>query len=286
MKKYLILILTVFALLNSCTKDEDKWSDTMNDMDVGAAMPYAYFTTPKIFDIANLDQTKIEFSLDVSATGRATNYRKVVLQKRFKSGSYVEHAQYLPGQLPANVSISVDEALTGITGVTKQTLKGGDYFDWRFIMDVPDTLVYSAELAGTFPNFRSYFASSPQGFTVEGSYTMDLILDDIGTADAQKTGYTITLVPGTAKSQYILQDLGGTALLNLWGVEVAYRMFYIGNNQFVLSSASEGYPTQIRLTGTVTRNPANGVITINATYANSCCGLNGARISFTLTPEN
>jgi len=257
----------------------------MKDANVGAAMPYAYFNTPKIFDIANLNTTNIQFSLKVDATGRAKNYTKVVLMKSFNGGDLVEHAEYPAASIPLEVTLNVDQALAGIDGVTKADLKGGDYFDWEFILEAPDTVEYSAELAGTLPDFRSYFASSPVGFVIEGTYTMNLIYDDIGTADAQKTGYEISLVPGSARSQYILQDIGGTALLNLWGVEVAYRMFYIGDNKFVLSGASEGYPTQIRLVGEVVRDPDTGVITVEAMYANSCCGLNDVQIVFDLTPE-
>jgi len=285
MKKYMILTLCFCAIVVSCNKDEDKWSDVMKNTDVGAASPYATFSTPRIFDIANLNTTSIEFDLNVNATGRAKNYRRVILMKSFNGGDFIQHAEYLASQLPMKVSLTVDDALIGIDGVEKAELEGGDYFDWEFVMDVPDTVQYSPELMGTFPDFRSYFASSPQGFVIEGSYTMDLVLDDIGTADAQKTGYVVTLVPGTAKSQYILQDISGTALLNLWDVEVAYRLFYIGNNKFVMNDASEGFPTQILLTGTVERDPTTGVITVEAMYDNSCCGLNGVLISFTLTPE-
>ncbi|MCB8998516.1 MAG: hypothetical protein H6540_00410 [Bacteroidales bacterium] len=285
MKKYIIILFCFLAALNSCTKDEDKWSDVMKDSDVGSATPYVYFSSPKIFDIANLEATQISFKLNVDATGKAKDFNKLILMKSFNGGDFIQHAEYLPSQLPAEVNISVEDALLGIDGVTKADLKGGDYFDWQFIMDTPDTVVYSPELAATFPDFRSYFASAPTGFTIEGSYTMNILIDDIETADPQKEGYVISLVPGTGKSQYILQDISGTALANLWDVEVAYRLFYIGNNKFVLNSGSEGYPTQIRLTGTVERDGATGVITVVAEYANSCCGLNGVRISFTLTPE-
>jgi hypothetical protein len=257
----------------------------MRNTDVGAAMPYASFSTPRIFDIANLNTSRIDFNLNVDATGRAKNFRKVVLMKSFNGGDFVQHAEYLPSQLPLKVSISVDDALAGIDGVSKADLTGGDYFDWEFVMDMPDTVQYSPELMGTFPDFRSYFASSPQGFVIEGSYTMDLLVDDIEAADAQKEGYQVSLVPGTGKSQYILQDISGTALLNIWDIEVAYRLFYIGDNKFVMDGGSEGWPDQIRLTGSVERDAATGVITVEAVYENSCCGLDGARIGFTLTPE-
>jgi len=285
MKKIIILLFSSFVLISSCIKDEDKWPEVMKDGDVGAAMPYAYFNTPKIFDIANINSTKIEFSLNVSATNRAKNYRRVILMKSFNGGDMVQHAEYLPADLPKEVSITVDQAIAGIEGLTKEDLVGGDFFDWEFRIDVPDTLQYQAELLGTFPDFRSYFASSPQGFVIEGSYTMGLLADDIGTADVRKEGFQITKVPGTAGSQYILQDISGTALFNLWEVEVAYRLFYIGDNKFVLSGASEGFPTQIRLAGTVERDGTSGVITVDVVYVNSCCGLNDLRVSFTLTPE-
>ena len=285
MKKIIVILISSFVLISSCIKDEDKWPKVMKDGDVGAAMPYAYFSTPKIFDITNVNTTKIEFSLNVNATNRAKNYRRVVLMKSFNGGEMVQHAEYLAADLPKVVSITVDQAIAGIEGLVKEDLEGGDYFDWEFQMDVPDTLQYQAELLGTFPDFRSYFASSPQGFQVEGSYTMNILIDDIEAADPVKTGYQIALVPGTAKSQYILQDISGTALWNIWEVAVAYRLFYIGDNKFVMNSVSEGFPTQIRLDGTVERDGATGVITVDAIYARSCCGLNGARIKFTLTPE-
>jgi hypothetical protein len=284
MKKYIILLIATLSII-SCTKDEDKWPEVMQDTDVGAAMPYIYFSTPKIFDIADINQTTIDFSLNVNATNRAKNWRRVVLMKSFNGGEFVQHAEYLPDDIPADISISVSDAIAGIDGLSIDSISGGDFFDWQFLMDVPDTLTYQAELIGTFPDFRSFFASSPVGFEVEGSYTMNLIYDDIGTADAQKTGYRIDLVPGSAGSQYILQDIGGTALLNLWDIEVAYRIYYIGNNSFVLNSTSEGFPGVVSLAGTVERDGDTGVITVEAVYERSCCGLNGAGISFSLNPE-
>lgn len=287
MKKYIIMLISAFALIMSCNKDEDKWSDAMKDADVGAAMPYAYFNTPKFFDIANMDQAFVEFTLNVNATKRAKNYRRVVLEKSFKGGAWVLHKEYLPADLPATVKITLDDALAGITGVTKETLAGGDYFDWRFIMDVPDTVVFQAELAGTLPNFRSYMASAPVGFTVEGSYTMDLIYDDSELGTSQIEGYQITLVPGTAKSEYILQDITCGFINNFFGVgNVANKLYYIGDNKFAIKGASEGWPTLIRLAGTVERDPSTGIITVDVTFVNSCCGLNGIRMIYTLTPED
>lgn len=281
----MLLFLTLFTMSN-CTKDEDKWPDVMKDADTGSAMPYAYFTTPKFFDVVDLNNAAIEFTLNVNATNKGTSFNKVVLEKSFNGGPFVVHAEYLPTDLPGNVKITVSDALNGIEGVNIADLKGGDYFDWRFSMDFPYEVNYQAELLGTMPDFSSFLASSPSGFQVEGSYRMDLISDPSETATSVINGYTIALLPGTGRSQYMLQDISCGVINELFGVgNVAYRMHYIGNNAFALHVASEGWPGLIRLTGTVVRDPATGIITVNAVYYNSCCGLNDLEISYTLTPE-
>jgi hypothetical protein len=286
MKKNIMLLLAAMVIVGSCTKDEDKWPDAMKDKDAGSAMPFASFSTPKIFDVMDMDQTAIAFVLDVNATNRAKSFNKVVLEKSFNGGPFVLHDEYLPADLPASIKITINDALQGIEGVTRSDLKGGDFFDWRFTMDFPYEVNYQNELLGTFPNFRSFLASSPDGFQVEGKYTMDLVNDPSGLATERITGYAISLLPGTARSQYLLQDITCGIINQLFGVgNLAYRMYYIGDNNFLLHGGSEEYPNLLRLSGTVKRNPANGVITVDAAFFNSCCNLNGLQIAFTLTPE-
>ena len=115
---------------------------------------------------------------------------------------------------------------------------------------------------------------------------MNLIRDDFGTAQQTVEGYEIQAIGGTANSQYLLEDISGTALLPIFGVTVAYRIHYIGNNTFALNAGSEGWPDLLRLVGSVTRNPDTGVLLVDALYSGSCCGLDGAVIQFELVPES
>ena len=284
------IIITLFAvvmlLAGACTKDEDKWPDAMKEKDLGSAMPYAYFTTPQIFDVADPGNAAVEFVLHVNATNKGKNYNKVILEKSFNDGPFVLHREFLPDEIPATVRISLADAVHGIEGLSMEEIKGGDFFSWRFSMDFPYEVNYQNELLGTFPDFTAFLASTPNGFEPEGTYTMDLLTDDSGTATERITGYTVSVLPGTARSQYMLQDISCGVINEMFGVgNVAYRMHYIGNNSFALHGASEGWPGLIRLTGTVDRDPATGIITVNAVYINSCCGLDGLQISYTLTPE-
>jgi hypothetical protein len=227
--------------------------------------------------------------------------------------------------IPADISISVDEALEGVTGITKDSLEGGDVFNWAFEMEFPDYTVhtfsesvgsslvnagiplehdsvngvyidsyeyfdspygvYNVDAAATFPDFAAFFATATEGFSIAGFYTMNLIRDDIGTADQTMSGYEVAAIGGTANSQYLLSDIAGTALLNLWGITVAYRIHYIGNNTFALNAGSEGWPDDLRMVGSVTRNPDTGVLFVDALYQGSCCGLDGVVIQYELIPE-
>ncbi|MBN2348902.1 MAG: hypothetical protein JXJ22_08705 [Bacteroidales bacterium] len=287
MKKIYLILLMIFSILAGCKEDAEKWSDTMDNADVGGAIPNISFQTPRIFDFADLQNTRMIFDLKVGAAGEGLNYTKVIVNKSFNGGDFILHAEYLAGEIPAEIALTAADALSNFEGVTISTVQGGDFIDWQFLMEFPDGTngEYNVDALASFPDFRSYFASAPSGFTVEGSYTMNMINDDIGVADATKSGYQIQLVPGSGKSQYILEDITGTSLANLWDLPVPYRIYYIGNNEFVLNPGSEEYPDLLRMIGTVVRDAGSGVITVNVTFANSCCGLNGANFEFELVPD-
>ena len=326
MKIYYKGILAIVLIIAGCTEDADKWSDTQRDVDLGGAMPYLQFTSPRIFDINDLDNSALNFTLNVGAEGKGKDYSQVNLYKSYKGGAWVLHNSYPAASIPADISISVNDALAGIDGITKDSLEGGDVFNWAFEMEFPDYVthtfsdtvgsrlvdagvpleydsvngvyidsyeyfdspygIYNVDAAATFPDFASFFATATEGYSIAGFYTMNLIRDDIGTADQTMSGYEVSAIGGTANSQYLLSDIGGTALLNLWGITVAYRIHYIGNNTFALNAGSEGWPDDLKLVGSVTRNPDTGVLFVDALYQGSCCGLDGVVIQFELVPES
>jgi hypothetical protein len=325
MKKYYFGILAILLIIAGCTEDADKWSDVQRDMDVGGAIPYIQFTSPRIFDIKDLNSSALNFKLNVGASGQGKNFTEVNLYKSFNGGAFVLHKTYASSEIPAEISISVEEALQGIPGVTVDSIVGGDVIDWAWEMVFPDYIVntfdtitggeliesgvplvldeannvhadsnywfdgpngvYNGDAAGTFPDFAAFFATSTEGFTIDGSYTMKILQDDLGTAVSEMSGYAVDAIGGTANSQYLLEDISATALLPIFGITVAYRIHYIGNNTFALNAGSEGWPGLIRLSGSVTWNPDTGVLLVDAVYAGSCCGLDGAVIKYELIPE-
>ncbi len=287
MKKYNIvtlLILLIFAFAG-CNENEDKFSDAMDGADVGGAIPYVQFYTPRIFDVADLNQAKMAFNLDVGAVGEGKTYKSVIIEKVFNGGDTVVHAVVEADRIPMEISITIDEALNG-TDANKAELKGGDYFDWIFKIEFADGKngVYSEEALGVFPDFRSYLASAPDGFEVGGNYTSVLLVDETEAAFSSYDAtapYTVTNVPGTGNTQYILSDLLHGAGLNLYGVTVPQRLYYIGSNSFVFNSLPESYGTYFQAEGTVVIDPNSGVITVDAGI-NGLLG--GATLKYELTP--
>jgi len=76
MKKYITGIAAVVLMIAGCTEDVDKWSDVQRDMNVGGAMPYTRFSSSKIFDIVDLDNSSIDFTLYVGAEGKGQSLRR------------------------------------------------------------------------------------------------------------------------------------------------------------------------------------------------------------------
>lgn len=286
MKKYITGILAVVLMICGCTEDADKWSDVQKDMDVGGAIPYTKFYSAKIFDVLDLDNAALNFELLVGAAGEGENYTKVKLYKSYNGGAEVLHADYPASQIPSNVTITVAQALADIPGVTKDSLNGGDFFDWRFEMEFPDGTsgVYNVDAAATFPDFRAYVASTPD-FDISGEYTMNLILDEVGLASPTAT-VTISTIGGTAKSQYLLSEGAAELVLNWFALELPYRILYIGNNTFQLWPRAEDWlGDYFGLDGTATYDPNSGKLTVDAVWSDSYGGISGLRLQYELVPN-
>ena len=288
MKKHtylFVIIATVFScLFTGCNENEDKFSDVMDGADVGSAIPFTKFFTPKVFDVADLANYKMEFELNVGAVGEGLTYTRIIINKSFNGSEAIQHAAIDAASIPYKFSTTAAEAIEGFEGITIDDVKGGDYIDWEFLVEFADGTNgnYAPEAAGSFPDFRSFFASSPQGFEVGGEYRSEILVDETGLTKAVIDPYLVTKVPGTAGSQYILQDVLHNASNEVYGVLVPQRLYYIGNNEFVFNSTPEAYGAYFQATGTVTIDPSSGVITVDAQMT----GLIPGRISYKLTPKN
>jgi hypothetical protein len=285
MKKSITGFTAIILMLTGCTEDVDKWSDVQRDMNVGGAMPYTKFYSPKIFDVVDLDNSSVNFTLFVGAEGEGAGFTGVKLYKSYNGGTEVLHKAYVADQIPAEVSITVSEALQDLSGVTRDSLKGGDYMDWRFEMEFPDGTggEYNVDAAGTFPDFRTYVASSPD-FDISGEYTMNLLLDEVGLA-SQTAAVTISKVGGTANSQYLLDEGAAELVLNLFELNLPYRILYIGNNVFLLWPRAEDWlGDYFGFVGTITRDPSTGVLTFDGVWDQSFGGISGYRLQYELVP--
>jgi len=286
MKKYITGIAAIILLMAGCTEDADKWSDVQRDMNVGGAIPYTKFFSPKLFDIVDLDNSSIRFTLYVGAEGEGKKFSNVKLYKSYNGGTEVLHAEYAASQIPAEISISVAQALENLSGVTKDSLGGGDFFDWTFEMEFPDgsSGEYNVDAAGTFPDFRAYVASSPD-FDISGDYTMNLLLDEVGLA-SQTASVSIAKIGGTANSQYLLSEGAAELVLNWFELNLPYRILYIGNNVFQLWPRAEDWlGDYFGFVGTITRDPSTGVLTFDGTWDQSYGGISGYRLQYELVPE-
>lgn len=270
MKKAIFLIPAIIIALAGCTEDKDKFSEVMDDMDVGGAIPYTIHHTPKFFDVTDIANASINYDLKVGNSGEGSKFVKVKLYKSYMGGDEVLHAEYLNADIPYSVTITATEALAGLPGgETADSIEGGDYIDWVFEMEFPDGTAgeYQNEALGTFPDFRSYFASTPDFDITANTYTTNILLDGMGLA-TPGANVGMVLVGGTAKSQYIMSQGDSESVLNAFGLDLAYRILYIGNNTFIFFPAAEGFlSVYFGLEGTIVYDPGSGNLTVTANWS-------------------
>ncbi|WP_421920291.1 hypothetical protein [Marinifilum sp.] len=294
MKRYIylfVIVATVFScLFTSCDDNEDKFSDVMDGADLGSAIPFTKFQTPKIFDVTDLGNYKMEFELNVGAVGEGLTYKSIIVNKSFNGGDTIQHDQIAAADIPFVLSITAADAITGFEGVTIDNVKGGDFIDWIFLVEFADGTNgnYADEAANSFPNFTSFFAS-PLDFEFADSYTQTVLETNVpNLVTSVLENQTISTVPGTARSQYLVQDISCGILNAAFGIgDLNYRLFYIGDNKFALNAGSEAFPTAVLFAGDVELDPATGVMNFDVFMTDaSCCGLAGMTVKFKMEPNN
>ncbi|MCT4602142.1 MAG: hypothetical protein N4A59_04425 [Marinifilum sp.] len=292
MKKQIYLFAIIATVLSclfaGCEENEDKFSDVMDGADVGSTIPFTKFQTPRIFDVANLDTYKLEFELNVGAAGEGTTYKKIIIQKSFNGSDTIQHDEIDAADIPYNVSMTAADALDGFEGVTIDNVKGGDFINWIFLVEFADGTNgnYADEAANSFPNFTSFFASSLD-FELASSYKQTVLETNASDATMVLNNQTISTVPGTASSQFIVQDMScGIIDARFDAGDLNYRLYYIGNNKFVLNAASEAFPAFVFMSGDVVLDPSTGVLNFDVNFKGSCCGLAGLTLKFKMEPNN
>ncbi len=280
--KLSFLFSLLVLLFSSCIDDADKQAYVMEGMDMGGVMPSVTFSTSKIFDVADINNTSIKFKLKVAAVGEYGVYRQVVISKSFNGSDPIIHMTVPAAEIPKDIEITVADALQGFD-VEISEINGGDFIDWTFEVefDDPDFKFNDDALTEAFPDFTAFFASTPD-FEVAQHYTIELIDGTFGFENQVTEGVEFSLVPGTANSQYVLAEASAGAFPNYFSVDLAYRFFYIGNNQFALNATSEPW-SFVALAGTVTRDPGTGIITVNAYYVGWI--LDGVICHYRMIPE-
>lgn len=289
MKRYIIIAIVLSCFFTGCNENKDKFSDVMDGADVGSAIPYTKFQTPKIFDVTDLGNYRMEFELNVGAVGEGLTYRNIIVNKRFNGSDSILHVLIDAASIPYRFSVTAAEAIEGFEGVTIDNVKGGDFIDWEFLVEFADGTNgnYATEAANSFPNFTSFFAS-PLDFEFAASYTQTVIETNVPSlVISVLENQTISTVPGTARSQYIVQDISCGILDAAFGIgDLNYRLFYIGDNQFALNVGSEAFPADVLFAGDVELDPATGVMTFDVFMTDaSCCGLAGITVKFKMEPN-
>ena len=133
--KICILLALALLIISSCTEEADKHAYVMDGTNLGGVMPSVTFATPKIFDIANINTTTLEFEMKVAAAGQYDEYKQVVISKSYNGSDPIVHLIIPAAEIPQDVVISVDDALNGFDLVPGD-IQGGDYIDWSFMIEL------------------------------------------------------------------------------------------------------------------------------------------------------
>jgi len=284
--KLTLLILSVLIMSVSCKEEFEKQSYVMEGTDLGGVMPNVTFLTPKIFDVADAANTALKFKMNVATVGQYSEFKQVVISKSFNEGDPVVHMTIPASEIPKEVVISIADAVAGFD-IAPSEVAGGDFIDWSFMVefDDPDIKFNDDALTEAFPDFRSYFAS-PLEDQIEGTYTATLISSDFDGVGPDETinNYQITVVPGTSRSQFSLQDVSMNAIPKSYDFipQLSDIMFHIGNGQFVLATTggAGGYEGFFPVSGTAVRS--GNEITVTVQFLSNF--LDGNNLSFKLTP--
>jgi hypothetical protein len=166
-KQYISLIIIMLLGLTylSCEYDEDEILQGYQK----AAVPVVTDITSSFFNLLDLDNANIAFTLDKK--GVPTN--SISIQKTF-NGQTVTHGEV--SNFPANLNISLAEAISGFQGVSLNDLEVGDVISFSFLVNTEDGRTIRSGVAVDAPvscpselegTYEVFIAASNKTYTLQ-----------------------------------------------------------------------------------------------------------------------
>ncbi len=156
--KYISALLLFCLLFTSCDHEENlALPDFLDGTEYGILL-HVDVTGDVAIDIANLASANVAF--DVSFDGDQRPVESITVNKIFVASDgtvSAETAQSVLTQFPASLTLSVDDLVNGIAGLTKDDLQAGDRFQIKFKIKYQDGKEVSRFGTLLNPNFDVTF---------------------------------------------------------------------------------------------------------------------------------
>ena len=254
--KVIYSILVIFLLLSSCFKEEDELTQPYK---AGAVIPEITNITSSFFDSFNFDGAYIEFTVTAENPSDLTS---ITIEETFGDqtkdvGTYTS--------FPAVVKVTATDAVSGLTGVTLNSLEVGDEFVFQIIATSKSgvtsrsnallraSVACKSSLAGTYTSVANGTSTDPG--------------PDASVNPAVDYEYEVTLTETGVNGVYTISEFSG-GLWSLWYSIYGIDFDVEGTIQDVCNDISyinttEPFGSPISGTGSV--DPATGVITLEGT---------------------
>jgi len=252
--KYILLTLVIVSFtVTSCSKDHRELIEPQNEI-YGAALPVISNQVGSIFDLLDLDNSKVGFT--VGGEGEAT-VNSVTLKKRFNGGDEVDHATVNGSS--ANFEITAADAVQGL-GIGVNDLKIGDVFEFLILLNTDK---------GTFRSNRNLAVRVSCSSNIGGTYgtvTSGVSTDDCCLDPVESFAGTVTL-EDNGGGEYTLSDYSGGLYLEWYGVygvtaesDVSVTLVDICNELSFAGGSTELFSESLTASGS--RAADTGIITL------------------------
>ncbi len=269
--KYILLTMVIISCtVTSCTKDHRELITPQNEV-YGAALPVISDQVGSIFDLLDLDNSKVSFT--VAGEGEAT-VNGVTLKKRLNGGAEADHATVSGSS--ANFEITAADAVQGL-GIGTGDLKIGDVFEFLVLLNTDK---------GTFRSNRNIAVRVSCSSDIGGNYgavTSGVSTDGCCLDPVENFAGSVTLA-NNGGGEYTLSDYSGGLYLEWYGVygitadtDVTVTLVDVCNELSFAGGSTEAFGATLSAAGA--RSPDTGIITLE------CTNGWGDTWSMTLTPE-